>query len=99
VLDLRTASPLDVPAILTLAVATAHVLVVDEDYARGGLSGEVAAVVAENGISARFARVACEGTIPYSRQWEDQTLPNVQRIIAAAHHLVGSSVGGGDGVR
>lgn len=89
VLDLRSAAPLDVPAVLTLAAATGHVLVVDEDYTRGGLSGEVAAVVAENGVAARFARVTCEGTIPYARWRERQTLPNVPRIVAAARELVG----------
>lgn len=89
VLDLRSAAPLDVPAVLTLAAATGHVLVVDEDYTRGGLSGEVAAVVAENGVAARFARVTCEGTIPYARSRERQTLPNVPRIVAAARELVG----------
>lgn len=89
VLDLRWSAPLDVPAVLTLAASTGHVLVVDEDYTRGGLSGEVAAVVAENGVSARFARVTCEGTIPYARSREQQTLPNVSRIVAAARGLVG----------
>ena len=89
VLDLRSAAPLDVPAVLTLAAATGHVLVVDEDYTRGGLSGEVAAMVAENGVAARFARVTCEGTIPYARSRERLTLPNVPRIVAAARELVG----------
>jgi pyruvate dehydrogenase E1 component beta subunit len=93
VLDLRTTAPLDVPAILTPAVATGHVLVVDEDYPRGGLSGEVAAVVAEHGVAARFARVTCTGTIPYARSSERQVLPNVARIVAAAHELVGLPVG------
>lgn len=89
VLDLRSVAPLDVPAVLTLAAATGRVLVVDEDYTRGGLSGEVAAVVAENGVSARFARVTCESTIPYARPRERQTLPNVPRIVDAARALVG----------
>lgn len=89
VLDLRSVAPLDVPAVLTPAAATGHVLVVDEDYTRGGLSGEVAAGVAENGVPARFARVTCESTIPYARSRERQTLPNVPRIVAAARALVG----------
>lgn len=88
VLDLRSVAPLDQPALLDLAATTGHVLVVDEDYTRGGLSGEVAAVVAENGIAARFARVTCEQTIPYARALEEQTLPNVHRIVSAAHRLL-----------
>jgi pyruvate dehydrogenase E1 component beta subunit len=89
VLDLRTVSPLDVTAVLALAESTRHVLVVDEDYTRGGLSGEIAAVVAENGVPARFARVTCETTVPYARDLEQETLPNVARIVEAADALVG----------
>jgi pyruvate dehydrogenase E1 component beta subunit len=55
---------------------------------RGGLSGEIAAVIAEAGIAARFARVATETTIPYARDLEDATLPNVARIIEAAELLL-----------
>ena len=60
---------------LELATKTGHVLVVDEDYTRGGLSGEIAAVVAESGMGARFARVTCEGTIPYARALEAGRCP------------------------
>ncbi|MBD0322655.1 MAG: pyruvate dehydrogenase [Aldersonia sp.] len=91
VLDLRSVAPLDRAALLGLAALTGKVLVVDEDYARGGLSGEIAAVIAENGIAARFARVTCEDTIPYARLLEEQTLPNVTRLMSAAHQLVGAS--------
>lgn len=88
VLDLRSVAPLDQDALLELAAQTGRVLVVDEDYTRGGLSGEVAAVVAENGVAAAFARVTCEETIPYARPLEAQTLPNVERILAAARSLL-----------
>ena len=91
VLDLRTAAPLDVPAIVGLATATGHVLVVDEDYTRGGLSGEVCAVLAERGVPARVARVTCTGTIPYARALERATLPNADRVVAAAEELLGTS--------
>jgi pyruvate dehydrogenase E1 component beta subunit len=88
VLDLRSVAPLDERLLLDLAAATRHVLVVDEDYTRGGLSGEIAAVVAERGVPARFARVTCEDTIPYARRLEERTLPGVARIVAAAQRLV-----------
>ncbi len=56
---------------------------VDEDYIRGGLSGEIAALLATAGITTRFARVATEETIPYARHLEEQALPNTRRILDA----------------
>ncbi len=88
VIDLRSVAPLDRAAIEEAASRTERVVVVDEDYTRGGLSGEVAAVIAEAGIVARFARVTTEGTIPYARNLEDATLPNVTRIKAAVESLL-----------
>ena len=88
VVDLRTVAPLDRAAIVAAAERTGRVVVVDEDYRRGGLSGEVAAVLAEASIAARYARVTTETTIPYSRSLEDAVLPNVARIVAAAADLV-----------
>jgi pyruvate dehydrogenase E1 component beta subunit len=63
-------------------------LVVDEDYQGFGLSGELAAVALEAGISMKYARVCTEDTIPFSRQLEYQTLPNVERIVDSAINLV-----------
>ena len=88
VLDLRSVAPLDRAAILDLASSTGHVLVVDEDYTRGGLSGEIAAVLAESGVGARFGRVTCEATIPYARALEAAALPSVPRLVEAAHGLL-----------
>ncbi len=87
VIDLRCVAPLDRGAIVE-AAATGRVLVVDEDYVRGGLSGEIAAVLAEEGTGASFARVAVMDTIPYARHLEDDALPNVRRIVAAAERMV-----------
>ena len=88
VIDLRTVAPLDRATIEEAARRTGRVVVVDEDYVRGGLSGEVAAVIAEAGIRSAFARVATEDTIPYARDLEDATLPNVTRITAAVESLL-----------
>jgi pyruvate dehydrogenase E1 component beta subunit len=88
VLDLRTVSPLDQEAVCEAVAKTGRMLVVDEDYEGFGLSGELAAVVLEAGIPVKFARVCTTGTIPYARDLEDQTLPNVQRITEAAQHLM-----------
>jgi len=87
VLDLRWVAPLDVDAVLAQARAAGRVVVVDEDYLRGGLSGEVAAVLLEAGVPARFARVAVEGTIPFAPHLEHAALPNAERIVAAVKAL------------
>jgi pyruvate dehydrogenase E1 component beta subunit len=91
VLDLRTISPLDKTAIVEMVARTGHLLVVDEDYEGFGLSGELAAVALEEGISFNYARVCTQTTIPYARAREEETLPNVRRIRAAAAKLLGRS--------
>jgi pyruvate dehydrogenase E1 component beta subunit len=84
VLDLRTIAPPDRTAVCDAVSKTGRLLVVDEDYETFGLSGELAAMVLEAGIPVRYGRVCTKETIPYARDREDQTLPNVQRIVAAA---------------
>ncbi len=88
VVDLRTVSPLDRAAILDVAETTGNVLAVDEAYVSGGLTGEIAAVLAENGSRASFARLAVTDPLPYSRTQEHHALPNVERIVAAAERLL-----------
>lgn len=87
VLDLRTVAPLDIAAVTNAAARTGRVVVVDEDYVRAGLTGEIAAVLAESGTPVRYARVAVEETIPFARHLEAETLPNVDRIARAAKSL------------
>lgn len=67
---------------------TGRLVVVDEDYERFGLSGELAAVVLEAGIPVQYARVCTRTSIPYAYPLERQALPNVERICAAAKDLV-----------
>ena len=88
VLDLRTVAPLDTNALLESVSKTGRLLAVDEDYRDFGLSGELAARVLENGLTAKYGRVCTEETIPYSRELEDQTLPNTKRIVEAALKLL-----------
>ncbi len=88
VLDLRTVSPLDKIAVCEAVGRTRRLLVVDEDYEGFGLSGEVAAVALEAGISCKYARVCTQTTIPYARHLENQTLPNKQRICASIRQLM-----------
>jgi len=88
VLDLRTVSPLDKKAICDSVSKTGRLLVVDEDYQSFGLSGELAAVVLEERARLKYDRVCTEDTIPYSRNLEDQMLPNTQRIVKTALRLM-----------
>lgn len=89
VLDLRTISPLDKTALCEAVACTGRLLIVDEDYEGFGLSGELGAVALEAGISFKYARVCTQTTIPYARDREEQTLPNVKRIRAAIAQIVG----------
>jgi pyruvate/2-oxoglutarate/acetoin dehydrogenase E1 component len=88
VIDLRSVSPLDKDTVCGAVAKTGRLLVVDEDYEGFGLSGELAATVLEAGLSVKYGRVCTRGTIPYARELEDQALPNVERIEAAALQLV-----------
>jgi len=90
VLDLRTIAPLDKKSVCELASRTGRLIVVDEDYERFGLSGELAATVLEAGIPFKFARVCTRTTIPYARSMEDEVLPNVKRIKTAVLNLLES---------
>ena len=88
VLDLRTVSPLDKTAVCEAVAQTGRLLVVDEDYEGFGLSGELAALVLEAGISCTYARVCTQTTIPYARHLEDETLPNRERICDGVRRLM-----------
>jgi pyruvate dehydrogenase E1 component beta subunit len=87
VIDLRSLRPLDTATVVESVTKTGRLLVVDEDYREFGLSGEMASVCLEAGLSPRFARVCVEDTLPYARPLEDEALPNVDRIVAAAKSL------------
>ena len=88
VVDLRSLKPLDAGTVLGSARKTGKVLVVDEDYASYGLSGEIAARIAEDGDARtavkRFARVANPDVpVPFSEPLEEAVLPSVERILDA----------------
>lgn len=87
VIDLRSVTPLDKGLLINEVSKSGHLLAVDEDYQGFGLSGELAAVVLEAGLSIRYARVCTQTTIPYARHLEDQVIPNTERIIRQALEL------------
>jgi pyruvate dehydrogenase E1 component beta subunit len=88
VIDLRSLRPLDTDTVIESVRTTGHLLVVDEDYREFGLSGELAAICLEAGLSLRYGRVCVEETLPYARHLEHAALPNADRIVAAVTALV-----------
>ncbi|GAB2482657.1 alpha-ketoacid dehydrogenase subunit beta [Comamonas humi] len=93
VIDLRTIVPLDREAVLKSVRKTGRLLVADEDYLSFGLSGEIAALVAENldnvRLKAPVRRLAVPDVpIPFSRPLEQFVIPQVDAIVAAAQQLV-----------
>jgi pyruvate/2-oxoglutarate/acetoin dehydrogenase E1 component len=88
IVDLRTVKPLDLETIKKTALKTKKIIVVDEDYREFGLSGEIAAILLENHIQCKFARVCTTNTIPYSLKLEYEILPNKERIKNAIKEII-----------
>lgn len=93
IIDLRTLVPLDRAAVLASVRKTGRLLVADEDYLSFGLSGEIAALVAENldtvPLKAPVRRLAVPDVpIPFSRPLEQFVIPQVDSIVAAAQQLM-----------
>ncbi|HJV71667.1 alpha-ketoacid dehydrogenase subunit beta [Ideonella sp.] len=93
VIDLRTLVPLDRDAVLKSVAKTGRLLVADEDYLGFGLTGEIAAIVAEKldtlALKAPIQRLAVPGVpIPYSRPLEKFVIPQVADIAESARRLM-----------
>ena len=93
VIDLRTIVPLDRATVLRSVRKTGRLLIADEDYLSFGLSGEIAALVAENldsvQLKAPVRRLAVPDVpIPYSRPLEQFVIPQVDAIVASAKSLM-----------
>lgn len=93
VIDLRTLVPLDAQAVLDSVAKTGRLLVTDEDYLQFGLSGEIAALVAEHldeiRLKAPVCRLGVPGVpIPYSRPLEQAVIPSVDRIMGACRAMM-----------
>jgi len=88
IIDIRSVSPLDKKTIYQKVQKSKKLIVVDEDYKSFGLSGEIAAIILESGLSnIKFSRICTEKTIPYSHNLEKQVLPNTEKIINACKQL------------
>lgn len=91
-IDLRSIVPIDKETILKSIGKTHRLLIVDEDYKSFGITAEIAAIAAEEGLydlEAPVRRLALPDVpIPYSRPLEQFVLPNTEKIVAEAIKLV-----------
>jgi len=92
VLDLRTLSPLDRPAVLAVARHCSRVLIVQEDTRTGSIGESLAAFIQEQAFESLDAPVRIVGSldtpVPYSPPLEEYFLPSQQEIERAARLLI-----------
>ncbi len=92
VVDLRSLVPLDRDTVLESVAKTGRLLVVDEDYKSFGLTGEIAAIVAETDptmLTKPLMRLAVPDVpIPYARTLEYGILPTREKIATAVENLM-----------
>jgi pyruvate/2-oxoglutarate/acetoin dehydrogenase E1 component len=93
VIDPRTMWPLDEATILESVKKTARAIVVDEGYARYGVTAEIASVIAEKcffDLDAPVKRIgAMHVPIPFSPPLEDATVPTERMVFDAARKMFG----------
>jgi len=97
VIDLRTLVPLDTDAVLRSVTKTGRLLIADEDYLNFGVTGEIAAQVAERldrmVLKSPVHRLGVPGVpIPYSRPLEQAVIPQVQDIADACRAMIGANL-------
>lgn len=93
VIDPRTTVPLDTAALVESAKRTGRAVVVDEGYRGYGVTGELAAVIAEGAFDYLDAPVrrlgAMDVPVPFSPVLEDLTVPTPQLVAETARALCG----------
>ena len=93
VVDLRVLRPLDISTVLTSVRKTHRAVVVDEGWRTGSFAAEISAQIMEGGfydLDGPVARVcSTEVPIPYPKHLEDAALPQPEKIVQAAHTLMG----------
>jgi acetoin:2,6-dichlorophenolindophenol oxidoreductase subunit beta len=97
IIDPRTLKPLDTETIIKSVIKTGKVLIVHEAAKTGGYGGELAGVIAESEafdyLEAPIIRLAGRDMpIPYNRNLEYHTVPQVEDIIAKARMLLEGKV-------
>jgi len=92
VLDLRSLTPLDKEAILQSVEKTGKAIVVHEAVKRGGIGGDIAAMIMEEAyddLDAPVKRIGGKNTtIPYNLRLEKVCVPTVEEIIEGVLELV-----------
>lgn len=92
VIDVRSFEPFDLAAVLQSVRKTSRLVIVDEDYERGGFAAEVAAQVSEHGYDLLDSPVrrVCHPHIPVPGGYMDAyTMPTAQRLAAVLRSLLG----------
>ena len=88
VVDLLSISPLDEGTILDSVKKTRKIVIVDEDYPRCSVAGDISALVAEEAfdfLDAPPRRVTAPHTsVPYSNVLEKLHMPSKERVLEAA---------------
>jgi len=92
VVDLRTLTPLDKETILESAEKTGRVIVVHEAVKRGGIGGDIAAMIMEEAyddLDGPVKRICGKiTTIPYNLELEKVCVPSVEEIIEGVLEMV-----------
>src|SRR5258706_1902272 len=85
ILDLRTLMPLDREAIIQTVKKTNKVILLHEDTKTGGLAGELAAIINEEGFDALDGPIvritALDTPVPFSPPLEKTFLPRVEDVV------------------
>ena len=86
-IDLRTIKPLDIGMITTSVKKTKRCVIVEEGHIFAGISAEVGFLIQQHCfeyLDAPVARVCQRETpMPYAKQLEKETIPNLARIVKA----------------
>jgi pyruvate/2-oxoglutarate/acetoin dehydrogenase E1 component len=95
VVDLRALRPLDDATIMASVAKTRRAVIVDEGWRSGSLAAEITTRIMEQGfwdLDAPVARVCSEEVpIPYPAHLEQASIPQADRIVAAAKQSLGKS--------
>jgi len=92
VIDLRTLVPMDIACVLDSVRRTGRLVIAHEAIKRGGVGGDVAAMVAEQAfesLRAPIVRVAgLNSVIPFNLALEKATVPQVADIVAGVRSVL-----------
>lgn len=92
IVDLRTLAPIDRETVLASVAKTGRVLLLHEATLTGGIGGELAAIVAEEGfeyLDAPIARLgSVDAPVPYAPPLEAAFLPSAAKVVERVKALV-----------